>query len=485
MSSRNTRSNRNQSNANNASQPTNSGVGSSTSSNTVTTQPSTPPTNHEDTPVTGGVGAQVPVTTNIMSPQQIKPLKALTYSNILITKDFFRSSGYSHLELKNWMNPNIEFNITQKLKSLKIEGWEDWRNKDKLEWLFPNLEAAYPANADSTSTSPIDRLSGLKQLLADIDASEESTLHAMTIAFSEVFNMAAALAYQGAELTNFLRKVYDVMKEAGKSNPQAKSIYEDVQNIEAPTTLPEFLEANCKVFFEKRENALKTRAHFGCTTASLFALAKKRPFDRTSVRATGNNQTAPAGNNLPTTSNAPSVTTECNGCGRKHRQDCILKNHPNRNTENVPWVQSTNGKAFARKLNRPVPVLPWEETLSGQGWNHPEKPPKRENTGGATPYNKRRKCNNKCLSCVNDEQYICTVIQKKLTNNTNMYTIPVIIQQGVEPITARALVDTGALHANYINKEAVERLTRVGAVVDDSTHIVNPKTKIATYRTLS
>lgn len=389
MSARNTRSN-NQSSANNASQQTTSGAGSSTSSNTAVAQPSIPQTTNEDTPVTGGVNAQTSVTTNIMSPHQVKPLKLLSHSNILITKEFFRSSGYHNLELKMWMDPNIELNITQKFKFMKLEGWEDWRNKDRMTWLFPNLLAAFPADAINTSTSPVERLPSLKQVIAEIDVSEESTLHALTKAFSDVFNMAAALLLQGYELTNFFRKVYEVMKEASHNNPQAQRIRDKVQNVEAPTTLVEFLEAYCTVYYQTREHVLETRATLNCSMPSLLALAKKRPFDRTSVRVTNNNQTAPAGNNPQTTTNATSVTTECNGCcGRKHRQDCILKNHPNRNTENVPWVQSTNGKAFARKLNRPVPVLPWEETLSGQGWNHPEKPPKRENAGGAAPYNKR------------------------------------------------------------------------------------------------
>jgi len=132
--------------------------------------------------------------------------------------------------------------------------------------------------------------------------------------------------------------------------------------------------------------------------------------------------------------------TICYGCGRPHHKsiDCILKHHPDFNREKgVKWNVSANGKSWKAKGDS---FLPWSKTLSGKVWE--DAPPKPTSKQGE--------------------------LLNHLKNNDTLlidytYTLPCKITELQDnPLDIQALIDTGALQSNYVNKQTADWLIQHG-----------------------
>ena len=110
----------------------------------------------------------------------------------------------------------------------------------------------------------------------------------------------------------------------------------------------------------------------------------------------------------------------CYVCGKKHAGGCRYFNHPQRNKENKPWAESTQGKALKAKGFNSLPDGEYVNTCT-------------------------------CISCYT------------MTNNTsNNVTINMFINTNNrcnERVTA--LLDTGATSSNFISKKLVDKLVKI------------------------
>ena len=152
----------------------------------------------------------------------------------------------------------------------------------------------------------------------------------------------------------------------------------------------------------------------------------------------------------------------CNGCGRYHdkatkEKPCPFKDHPDFNRSQKPFVQSTQGKEWAAQA-KPRTYLPGKFCL------HPEANQPWMAKHSAQPNNKGEESEIFCSVCEDLNSY---------SHNISDPTVPVtLLTPSFFPQTARALIDTGALHANYISNQLAARLIEHGtAKLDDPTRI--------------
>jgi hypothetical protein len=130
----------------------------------------------------------------------------------------------------------------------------------------------------------------------------------------------------------------------------------------------------------------------------------------------------------------PTVDNACKGCGRLHKGDCALKDHPNFNKSNLPWRESTIGKRFAAKG---ISFLPSKKDID----NNPVEfslPPR------SKPSNERS---------TNDKgtiHPICSISDS--TNADNVIMGYVMSSDQCHDIPLKILLDTGALKENSITR---------------------------------
>ena len=109
--------------------------------------------------------------------------------------------------------------------------------------------------------------------------------------------------------------------------------------------------------------------------------------------------------------------------------------------------------------------LPWKTTLSGNTWEFPEPPATKSEKS-----NKRKYTNILSLDKAEPllHQRICAV---QSPHNNDIDTLPCIVQVddvNGEDVAVRALIDSRALHGDYINTELASKLQRLGARVRDT-----------------
>jgi hypothetical protein len=163
----------------------------------------------------------------------------------------------------------------------------------------------------------------------------------------------------------------------------------------------------------------------------------------------------------------------CTACGRRGhiKRNCILIKHPDANHSNSKWIDSEKGKQWKAK-NRSE--LPWSVLLDGSTWvNAPEKPkPKQGNNKFKSELNNKCPCTDDYLnSIINSTEFDFSsghyVTDKEKSILTNLHDtnnvrdsnlIPFIITKDLVNIPVEALVDTGALHHNYISRKVADQL---------------------------
>ena len=178
-------------------------------------------------------------------------------------------------------------------------------------------------------------------------------------------------------------------------------------------------------------------------------------------------------------------TVPCTGCGRSHSGgavDCSLKGHPDWNHSTTPWIDSEKGKAFVAKEEKTI-TLPGGRCLDGstREFSFPaSKNNTKRSNGNANGQDSKSKKGklpteafNITLMC---EDCNANSSDVNVTQNDIEHTIQVYIHQidsvnntNQLPILLplRALMDTGALHANYISSKLAHQLESNGIVVSN------------------
>jgi hypothetical protein len=134
----------------------------------------------------------------------------------------------------------------------------------------------------------------------------------------------------------------------------------------------------------------------------------------------------------------------CKVCGREHHSpsNCQLNvpghRHPEGNQSEQDWCDSAMGKAWEAKGFK---TLPFNETLSGAAW----QPPSKGSNDKKSFVKKQKKCKEQLHSLIlHDSTQDLVSCKIKFPNNCNA--------------TSTILLDTGALHGNYISHEVAEKI---------------------------
>jgi hypothetical protein len=202
------------------------------------------------------------------------------------------------------------------------------------------------------------------------------------------------------------------------------------------------------------------------------------------------------------TEGAPSFTRDSkfhNGCGHAHPgKECALSKHPDYNHSDLPWNKSKSGEAWKAKGWF---QLPYNQTLDPSViWVAPPLPEmkprvnkyvnktwKKDDQGEELSFYDSafiHKCppvHRKTVPCV--EQHVFSlsssidslVNSNSNTDHTNNITIPFFVSTKGTKVKVNALLDTGALHSNYISERLADIFTESGNVgCQCSTKICSP-----------
>lgn len=410
--------------------------------------------------------------TNVLAPKDVVMLEHLKHDNIVKCENYLNAvqGTQETLPLDTWMPASIQFIIGPKLKSCDIPEWADWKTKDYRQWLIPTLKQVYPLdNRTHSSATMSQRVKELLVPFLKLNIFKEETMHIFIKKYREIFQLEKVGNIDAAEATMLLEKLYEQMVPKDnvneKKNPVAAYLKDILKEQIKPKTLESWLDEFMALYYKHQKSTIETLQLLGVEQTTVEQHWKKSVDGN---KQQGTKRHAPDNNTVSApaagASKVSSSYSACNGCGKLHKGECSLRKHPDWNTENVPFENSTNGKAFSEKLKKPVTSLPWTLTLSGKPWDHPPKPDK--------PF-KRSKCEHECTNCSGDMEML-----NLITNNNDIHTLPVLLQADVtkqctqDLFPARALVDTGALHGNYINIATANILKNSGAIVDKSTHRV-------------
>lgn len=145
---------------------------------------------------------------------------------------------------------------------------------------------------------------------------------------------------------------------------------------------------------------------------------------------------------------------KCYLCGHTHGNNSCLQNcHPNVNTENKPWPESTIGKLFAEKQ---IYQLPPRKTLSDQPFHNEAF----ESLIGKASQQRASRAEAKHHK---GEMHRLLTIYEDLTNSDDLIDCYIDLdRKRKKELNAKALVDTGALCANYISPDFAAKLQLLG-----------------------
>lgn len=395
----------------------------------------------------------------IIASQNVVPLKNLTYSELDACENRLRALNASNpevLPILTWISDGNQFLIDQKFKtSGKDKGeWEDWRQKDYLEWLLPELKLLYPANTWNVTGTPAERIAELKAFFQKLCLLDEETFNKCILKMREIFKSPAAIALDSSERRTLINKMYEQMYDknapAERQNLPLKRLYEIMKEDKHPDTFEEVYDVFSEAYAANRAMVISVMKLYKLTKDQILVNMYK---PKNNNHGTNNNHKNGKRNISSTVSvpEGPEEPKTCNVCGRIHGKVCLLIDHPDRNQENVPWGESKKGKLWAEKN---IPSLPWKTTLSGKGWNHPPIPEK--NDGNKKP---------RLAGKDTEIEVLNTLLEKQNTD-----TLTVILQASKDSPCreAQALVDTGALHANYMSVEMAACLKKDKAIVSNS-----------------
>jgi len=398
----------------------------------------------------------------IIASQNVVPLKNLTFHELDACENRLRSLNASNpevLPILTWISDGNQFLIDQKFKTSgkdKAE-WDNWRERDYLEWLIPELKLLYPANTWNASGTLAERIAELKPFFQKLCLLDEDTFNKCILKMRDIFKSPAATALDVSERKSLINKMYEQMYDKNapveKQNLPLKRLYEIMKEEKHPETFEEVYDVFSEAYSTNRLMVIAVMKLYKLTKEQVLINMYKPPKHQNKDKKRTFHDTTPAAENR--NADHRGERKVCSGCGRAHGAICLLKDHPDYNHENVPWSESKKGKAWGEKE---VLSLPWKLTLSKKPWNFPPIPEKFD--GNKKP---RGEGNDIEIEILN------TLLEKQ-----NADTLTVILQASKDSPRheVQALVDTGALHANYISSEVAAGLRKDRAIVSNSNSIV-------------
>jgi hypothetical protein len=307
-------------------------------------------------------------------------LDVLTYEKICECEKVIQSFNAhpTFFPVNSWISKHFQTIIGNKFENINIPEHELWKEKE-YAWLFQHLKAAFPREAQFASSDSLhERIIALKKDFNNVQITDIQPMHALLDNLLEIQDLPQVQELDENGSKALLSKLYENMASNDSSNAFAISLKDKVKK-QSPKTLEEFIRLYQKLFEVSHQQFLELQP---LLPTNYYKNSNNNNYKKNSNHSKNRNQN-PSSNN----------EEACYGCGRFHPGECGLKNHPDYNTENKPWLESTNGKAWSSKFNskkEPIKVLPFTNTLSGVPF-HGSKVPKRNSEQNNNNNNKIQK----------------------------------------------------------------------------------------------
>ena len=370
------------------------------------------------------------------------------------------------LQLNKLMPERIQDLVGLHLQAAEIPDAQNWRSWDILKKLLPILKQIILPNNAKVALSPMDHVNSMRKALLYINLYQMPTLHKVITMLCDIINLPAVMELTPELQRPLVVRLITIMHDTKTDNLLTLRLKEKVQEKD-PQTLEEF-----KTVYFMAYMALRRVVHEAEGLVNAWSKGNRVDSQQQREKSRGENKRPRSETHTEMT---PTASELCTGCGRHHDvSTCILRDHPDFNKESTSWLNSTKGKAWAAKQGRPVEHLPWKATLSGQSWSAPELPPKSGNNKSGNKYNNKREYIIPTLFDV--EPHLLNAIQYHEYSNNDTLPCNIQVESAKQVnIPARALLDSGALHGDYINTALADKLQEAGIEINKnkSTTICN------------
>jgi hypothetical protein len=150
----------------------------------------------------------------------------------------------------------------------------------------------------------------------------------------------------------------------------------------------------------------------------------------------------------------------CTGCGKTHAGVCVLIDHPDYNKEAKSWSESMKGKMWAAKGKTTLPYNRCLDPADQAKWTPP--PSGTATTATANTTKPKSESNDVHIKYLNTLKTI-----NDIKNDPYKHLLNCKLHYLKHRIHCRALMDTGAEHANYMSGELAARLKFIGVGVQE------------------
>jgi transposase InsO family protein len=344
--------------------------------------------------------------------------------------------------------------LSTRFSSKEYEGhlnWETWTD----ETFFKNLRLEYPETPGALPKSTLEFVQSLPTYVFRYDDMSNfddliCKLNACIREFPRIEppagQAAAAVAAPDQQADDDTAAIQHLLKKVVDPNRNLvnKRIHNKLTKDGTPTTIADFTTKFAKSVVSVKE-----------TLDSCFSMGwRPATQDDSRTKTNGNNEKnkrkggdAGQGSNKKGRSDNASTAASaspppCPGCGKAHSSACDLTWHPDYNKQTgVAWADSTKGKAWAAKGRT---TLPNKEALDG--------------TKPIPPAHVQAAIKERIAARNKKGEHDHLVDMSININNTH--------------IIVPTLIDTGAIHANYISLTTAERLKSAGALFRASSRMV-------------
>lgn len=252
--------------------------------------------------------------------------------------------------------------------------------------------------------------------------------------------------------------VKEAIKQLSKCSERAKPLatyIQDELNANLPINLREYRIELGKLL----EQARKSRSV--SMQCGFISTGREAPADHPAGREKRKFVRA----NDTTSNKKPKTDDSCDSCGRKghDKSKCLAPSfHSDYNRESVPWAESTMGKAWLQKDPKHT-VLPFGINLRGETQTIPVNLKPKNKPGMKTD----KKC--KCT------EYLSVLHLPNNPSDTIPVNIHVPMNSQARKLNCSALLDSGALHGNYIREDMAKEAVDIGYILThDTTTVCTP-----------
>lgn len=386
---------------------------------------------------------------SVLSGNDISQIDQLKHDVIQKCEDRIRAIpnvNHEILPLIKFMTTSTQELVEFTLRNENIPDWENWKTWNYIKKLFPVLKQVFPADGTKPASTPMDHVNQCRGVFLRVDIKDVTTMHKVIAKLSEIQELPAFKELTEESQLPLVTRLLQIMYDSRGNNPLAQRLKEKVQ------------EKNPKTLTDVKLHYFNAYTYLRKAVMEVEGIVKNHPHPH---NREGQRKEQHGQKRTRDEPNSPAASL-CTGCGRAHDvSTCMLRAHPDFNKESVAWVNSTKGKAWASKEGKPVTHLPWKSTLSGLPWAAPEVPTKPGKT--SSNHNKRKYIVPTLVDVEPTLHEILNAIQNN--HDTNNDTLLCEIQVADTNLPVRALLDSGALHGDYINTALAEKLRSKGVNV--------------------